>query len=205
MMRLPLEPCLKLDGNLCNAVSGSEECWAVYSGDLAPVLMALEATITIADSLGKYTLPLNEFFSGDGKRPNRLMAGQILTEISVPSPLPGSGGAYLKMRQRQTVDYALLGVAVHLTLQDGICHSLRLALTAVDRAPLLIGETEEINGKSLTGEDIERLAVVASRRARPLNNVIELSPRYRRAMVKVYVKSAMALALDQAARDGATG
>jgi 4-hydroxybenzoyl-CoA reductase subunit beta len=205
MMRLPLEPCLKLDGKLCNAVSGSEECWAVYCGDLAPVLMALEATVTIADSLGKYTLPLSEFFSGDGKRPNRLRSGQIVTEISVPSPLPGSGGSYLKMRQRQTVDYALLGVAVHITLHDGACRSLRLALTAVDRAPLLIREAEEVKGKPITAEEIERLAMVASRRARPLNNVIELSPRYRRAMVKVYVRSAMALALDQAARDGATG
>ena len=204
MMRLPLEPCLKLDGTLCNAVSGSQECWAVYAGDLAPVLMALDATITIADSLGKYSIPLSEFFSGDGKRPNRLSAGQILTEISVPSPLPGSGGAYLKMRQRQTVDYALLGVAVHLTLQDGVCRALRLALTAVDRAPLLIHEAEQVEGKPIEAEEIEQLAMVASRRARPLNNVIELSPRYRRAMIKVYVRSAIAQAMKLAARVGET-
>ncbi|MGE5265453.1 MAG: FAD binding domain-containing protein [Acidobacteriota bacterium] len=205
MMRLPLEPCLKLDGKLCNAVSGSLECWAVYSGDLAPVLMALDATVTIADSVGKYTMPLSEFYSGDGKRPNRLKAGQILTEISVPSPLPGSGGVYLKMRQRQTVDYPLLGVAVHLVLADGYCRELRLALTAVDRAPLLIREAEEVKGKRIGAEEIERLAQAAFRSARPLNNVIELTPKYRRQMVKVYVRSAIARALEQATQGGERG
>lgn len=199
MMRLPLEPCLKLEGDVCNAVANSKECWAVYSGDLAPVLMVLGATIIITDATGKKEISLDKFYSGDGKRPNRLKPGQILTEIHIPPITPHSGDAYLKLRQRNTIDYPLLGVAVHLTMKHGRCANAALALTGIDRAPLLIREVAKLKGKPINDEEIERLAQVASKRARPLSNVVELTPKYRREMVKVYVRKTMRQAIEIAA------
>lgn len=200
MMRLPLAPCLKLQGDVCNAVAHSHECWAVYSGDLAPVLMALGATIVLTDAKGKREISLDQFYSGDGKRPNRLTPGEILTQVHVPPIALHAGGAYLKLRQRQTIDYPLLGVAVYLTMDNNdLCVNAALALTGIDRAPLLIQEAAGLIGKRISAAEIEQLAQAASKRARPLGNVVELTPKYRREMVKVYVRQAIKQALEIAA------
>ncbi|CAG0946713.1 4-hydroxybenzoyl-CoA reductase subunit beta [Anaerolineae bacterium] len=204
MMRLPMAACLKLDGDVCNAVANSRECWAVYSGDIAPVLMVLGATVTIADAEGKTRIPLLELYSGDGKQPHRLKPGQILTEVHVPVPAPNSGGAYLKLRQRSTIDYPLLGVAFHLTLKDDECIDAALVLTGIDRSPLFIQEAANLKGRSVSTEAIEHLAQAASKQARPLNNVVELTPRYRREMVKVYVRKAIQQALQNVSLRGGT-
>ncbi len=202
MMRLPLESCLKLGGNVCHAVANSRDCWAVYSGDLAPVLLVLNAKVTIADDSGKRDIALTDLYTGDGKRPHRLFPGQILTRILVPPPTPNSGGAWLKMRLRKAIDYPLLGVACSVRLEGGACAEMRLALTGIDRAPLLIQETSELRGKPIDDASIAALAEVAFKQARPLNNVSEVSPRYRREMVKVYVRHAVQDAVQQAGGGG---
>jgi 4-hydroxybenzoyl-CoA reductase subunit beta len=112
MWRQGLEPCHKLRGTVCQAVPGSKTCWATYCGDLAPVLLVLGARIKIADPKGEKVIPLSELYSGDGKTPHTLHPGQVVTEVQVPAPPDHSGGAYLKLRVRKTIDYPLLGVAV---------------------------------------------------------------------------------------------
>ena len=192
MTRLSIAPCHKLGGNVCHAVSGSKECWAVYSGDLAPALLALGAQVVIANATGTQTIALSELYSGDGLKPNVLKPGQILTRIIVAPPAPDSRAVYLKLRVRQTIDYPLLGVALYLAFEKGgdVCREARLALTGVDRAPLLIEEAAQLQGKAIGAAEIAEIAQAAHRRARPLGNVSELSPKYRRDMVDVYVRKA---------------
>ena len=192
MTRLSIAPCHKLGGDVCHAVSASKECWAVFSGDLAPALLALGAQLVIASAAEKQTIALRDFYSGDGLKPNVLKPGQILTHIIVPPPAPNSRAVYLKLRVRQTIDYPLLGVALYLAFEKGsnVCHEARLALTGVDRAPFLIEETERLKGKAIGAAEIGEIAQAAHRRARPLGNVSELSPKYRRDMVDVYVRRA---------------
>lgn len=199
--RQSLEPCLKLDGDVCHVVAGSARCWATYAGDLAPALLVLRATLVIADPDGEKTLPLRALFSGDGQRPHTLHPGQIITEIRIPNTAPRSGGAYLKLRQRETLDYPLLGVAAHVTLEtDGaICREAALALTGVDRAPVMVDEAGRLQGKLLTDESIRELAAVARKRAHAVNNVCGIPVRYRRDMVNVYAESALRQARDAAA------
>lgn len=202
MQRLSLMPCHKLGGNVCHAVSSSKECWAVYSGDLAPALYALSASVVIADLTGKRELPLDKIYSGDGKRPINLKPGQIVTEVRVPAPRAQAGGIYLKLRQRKTIDYPLLGVACYIRMKDGLCADANLTLTGIERSPLSIPESHRLEGKTIGTEDIEELAVAAFKRARPLANVCELSPKYRREMVKVYVRNAVTHAIAQAETAG---
>ncbi len=191
MGRLTLDPCLKLGGKVCHPVKGSQICWATYCGDMAAVLLALDAEIVIADAKGKKTIPLLKLFTGDGKKPNALKRGQIVSEIRVPPLAPQSGGAYLKLRQRKTIDYPLLGVAFHFTMDDGICKRAKLALTGVARAPLLIGEAKRLVGKKFGAAEIAALADAAFKQAHPLNNIVGLPPAYRKEMVKVYVRHAV--------------
>jgi 4-hydroxybenzoyl-CoA reductase subunit beta len=193
MLRQMLKPCHKLGGDVCHAVSRSKTCWATYAGDIAPVLLVSQAKIKIVDPKGEKIIPLNKLYSGDGKKPNVLKPGQILTEIQVPAPSPSYGEAYLKFRLRKAIDYPLLGVAVNLTMESTgqICKHAALALTAVERAPILIEEADELKGKKLTDAVIEKLAGAAYKHAHPLNNICELTPQYRKDLVKDYVKLAI--------------
>lgn len=202
MMRLTLEPCLKLGGEVCHAVSGSKDCWAVYSGDLAPVLIALRARVVLATSAGTKSIALTDLFTGDGKKPNRVKPGQIVTEVLVPPPAPHSGGAYLKLRMRKTIDYPLLGAAVALTVDDQVCVDATLVLTGVDKRPLWIAEAERLKGQVLCDDEVGQVALAAHKQAHPLNNVSELSAKYRREMIDLYVRLAFHQAWQSATKAG---
>lgn len=197
-MRQGLAPCWKLGGETCHVVHGSKQCWATYCGDLAPALLTLGARVVIADPAGQVTVPLSQIYSDDASKPIALKAGQVITEIQVPTPSPGSAGLYLKLRQRQAIDYPLVGVAVHLNTQDGLCQELAIGLTAVGKSPLTVQETELVKGRPLGEEEIGLLADAAWRQAHPLNNIVEVSPAYRREMVRVYVKRALRQLIVQA-------
>jgi 4-hydroxybenzoyl-CoA reductase subunit beta len=200
--RQSLEPCLKLDGSVCHVVAGSEKCWASYAGDLAPALLVLRAKLKVADSHGEKIIPLHELFSGDGKCPQTLFPGQIVTEIQVPRAAPRSGGVYLKLRQRESLDYAWLGVAAHLTLEaeGATCKKAALALTAVDQAPVAVEEADRLSGEELTDELIQEVANAASKKAHAIKNVCGIRVRYRQNMVNVYAESALRQALETAAQ-----
>ncbi len=199
-----MEACFKRGGEVCHAVPRSKGCWASYCGDLAPALLVLGAKVKIVDLSGEKVIPLRTLYSGDGKKPNKLKPGQILTEIQVPPPAPYSGSAYLKLRMRKAIDYPLLGVATCLTMamEGKVCKEVVLGLTAVERAPLLIVESGKIKGKPLTHDVVEALAQSAYQQAHPLNNLCELTPQYRKEMVKVYVASALPQALQHALERG---
>ena len=205
MLRQMLEPCHKLGGDVCHAVSRSKTCWATFCGDIAPVLLVYQAKVKIVDPKGEKIIPLKKFYSGDGKKPNVLKPGQILKEIQLPPPSPFSGGAYLKFRLRKTMDYPLLGVALNLTMESNAktCKHAELALTAVERAPILIEEADELKDKKLTDAVIEKLAKAAFEHAHPLNNICELTPQYRKDLVKDYVKLAVQEAFQFATKGGA--
>lgn len=195
-----LDPCLKLEGSVCHVVAGSAQCWATYAGDLAPVLLVLGAALVIASPRGETTVPVRNLFSGDGKHAHTLVPGQLITEIRIPKPAPHSGGAYLKLRQRQSVDYPLLGVAAYVAVDPAgdVCREAGLALTGVDRAPVVVEEASRLRGGPPTDEAIHTVAAAARRRAHPINNVCGVPVRYRRDMVNVYAESALRQALGAA-------
>lgn len=204
MWRQGLEPCHKLGGDVCHAVRGSKTCWATYCGDLAPVLLVLRARIKIADSKGEKVIPLSELYSGDGKAPHTLQPGQVVKEVQVPGLSADSGGAYLKLRVRKTMDYPLLGVAITLAMEggDGTFGDVKVALTGVEKAPLLIEAADDLKGEKIADEVIEGLAEAAYKQTHPINNTYGLTPKYRRDMVRIYVKSAVHQSLETATRQG---
>lgn len=191
------EPCHKLNGSVCHVVKNSKQCWASYAGDLAPALLALHAQVMIADANGRKMVPLRELFSGDGARPNTLRPGQIITEIVVPAPGPRCGQVYRKLRQRGSLDYPLLAVAVNLKMEkDGeTCQEASIALTGVGRAPVVVEEAEQLAGSKVTRERIMEVSQAARRKSHPLMNICDLPASYRRQMVNVYVESSIQQAL----------
>ena len=193
-----LERCYKAGGDVCHTVKGSKECWATYCSDLAPVLLVLGAKVKVVDSIGERIIPLNDLFTGNGKQPHTLRPGQIVTQIIVPAAVAKSGSIYLKLRVRQTIDYPSLGVAV-CVIPTEVGQKISVALTAVDKGPILLEKVSQ-KGQVFGDEDIDLLAQKAYTLARPLNNLRDFTPKYRKEMVKVYVQSALKQALQLAER-----
>jgi 4-hydroxybenzoyl-CoA reductase subunit beta len=204
MSRQGLDPCFKLDGGKCHAVKGSKICWATYSGDIAPALLALQAELTIAGRDGDKVMPVSSLFSGRGENPHNLQPGQLVKEIHLPPP-GDSQGIYLKLRLRKSIDYPLLGVAVNI-LSDRSkkkLHEVTLALTAVEKSPLLITAPPELAASSDLATQVAIMADAATKIAHPIANTSGYSPRYRRQMVKAYVAQAIGLAMDLKRRKAA--
>jgi 4-hydroxybenzoyl-CoA reductase subunit beta len=204
MLRKGWDPCYKLGGEVCHAVKRSPDCWAAYSGDLAPSLLALQAEVTLAGSTTEKTIPLQHMYSGDSARPLILAPGQMLKKIHLPDWGTQAGGAYLKLSIRKAIDYPLLGVAAAVALEeDGeTCRYAGVALTGIGAAPVSITESGLLQGQSISDAIIDQVAEVAYGKARPVANAIGYSPRYRREMVRVYVKLAIKKALTEAKTQG---
>ena len=127
------KPCFKIGGKTCHVVKGGDSCYAVYSGDMAPPLIALGAKVKVVGDHSAREIGLQRFFSGSGIKANILKFNEILTEVLIPVPPEHSGFSYEKLRLRDTMDFPLLGVSVflHLEGRDGRCRDARLVLGAV--------------------------------------------------------------------------
>jgi CO/xanthine dehydrogenase FAD-binding subunit len=171
-------------GNLCNAVP---------SADTAPALLTLEASLKLASQKGERIVNIEDFFTG----PNEtvLTNEEILQEIHVPNLPPHSRGRYLKLTPRRSMDLAIVGVAVVVTAEDGICNDIRIALGAVAPTPIRARRAEDIvRGQKLSDEVIERTARIAAEECRPISDH-RASAEYRCDMVEVLTKQAIKQAI----------
>ena len=190
--RKSLGYCLKKDGEVCHVAPGGKRCWAVWSGDSAPALLTLEAEIEIAGPRGTRRQPLEKFYLNDGMNRIALARDEIVTAVHLPARAAGRRGLYHKLRIRNSIDYPLAGVAVALDVdRSGICREARIAITAVNPAPLLVREASEwLVGQAYSPELVERLAHAAIRTAKPLTTSAS-TPVYRRDMVRLFTRRAL--------------
>jgi 4-hydroxybenzoyl-CoA reductase subunit beta len=184
--------CIKKDGDLCHVAPGGTECWAVFSADTPPALLCLGAEIEIAGPQGTRRIPLGDFYTNRGEARMRLGGDEILTRVWLPRETKGYRGTYRKLRVRGSIDYPLAGIAVAFRGGNGHMEDPRIAITAVNPAPLIVGGVKELlGGKAVTTELAEAAGALAARTARPLTTSA-LTPEYRREMVRVLTKRALA-------------
>ena len=180
--------CLKADGDDCLVVPQKEICYATYSGDLAPVLMVLDASFTLAGPEGERTVHSSKFFTHDGITRHVKLPEEILTRVTIPIASIALRADYLKLRVRDSMDYPVLGVAVAIARNERTIEQLRLGLTGVATTPLLFDEvTQPLAGDQLTEELIADVANDIMSRVTPYRNV-SFSPQYRKAMISVFIK-----------------
>ena len=184
--------CLKKDGSICHVAPGGQRCWAVFSGDTAPALLTLGAEIEIVSARGSRRMPLQDFYTGDGMARMKLSSDEILTRAIVTDASAGMRGVYQKFRLRGSIDYPLAGVAVTLKLApDGTCEQGRIAITALNPAPILVPGSEDLlRDARLTDDLLEQLAQITNRSMKPLTTSAS-TPDYRREIAKVFVKRAV--------------
>lgn len=183
--------CLKKDGAVCHVAPGGQRCWAVWSGDTAPALLALDAEVEISSRRGLRRVPLAGLYKNDGMDRINLARDEILSGVWVPARTAGYRGSYHKFRVRNSIDYPLAGVAVALKLEDGICRDARLGLTAVNPAPVLVEEVGALlRGHRFSPELLEAAAQAVIRTGKPLKTSVS-TPEYRREMLRVFTRRAL--------------
>ena len=165
------------------------------ANDHPATMLALGAQVVAVGAAGQRLISVSDFF--EGPLTTTLNHGEILTEIRIPTPPQGSGGAYLKL-ERKVGDYAIAGVAAVITAADGVCQQAGIGLTNAGPIPIKAGTAEAfLVGKRLDDETIREAARLASQEAQPSAD-LRGSEEYKRDMVRVIAGRALRLALERA-------
>ena len=187
--------CLKKEGTVCHVTKVGAKCVAAHSADTPPVLMTVDAEVRIQGVDGVRTVAVQDFFVADGIRNSVREPGEILTTIRVPPDRLRSAGVrtgYAKLRERESIDFPLLTVAVSGQFDDEErVTALAGVVTGLGSRPKSLTRWEELAlGRSLDNEVVHALSARAHQQCSPLENQI-VDPEWRKAMVPVMVKRAL--------------
>jgi xanthine dehydrogenase YagS FAD-binding subunit len=173
--RQPGSGCSAISGaNRMHAVLGtSDSCVATHASDLAVALVALDAEIRLVSTDGSRTVKLADFYRLPGDTPeveNDLRPGELITEVLVPRLDWASRSTYVKVRDRQSYEFALCSAAVALDIEDSHIVDARVAVGGVATVPWRLHAVEAaLRGAPATPEAVEAAASVAADGARPLS------------------------------------
>ena len=154
--REPGSGCSALDGiNRGHAVLGaSDQCIAVYPGDLAIALVALDASIYVQSTAGRRTLKVADLHREPGRTPNletALRPDELILRIRVPKSRLGKASTYLKIRDRESYAFAIASAAVALDMDGDVVRDARIAVGGLATRPWRAQVAEQsLVGKTLT-------------------------------------------------------
>lgn len=165
------------------------------AGDWGSVMLALGAEVVARGPAGARAIPVAALFQG--ALTTSLAPGEILTEIRVPAPAGRAGGVYLKL-ERKVGDFATVGVAAHVEIEDGHIARAGVGLTAVGPTNLAVADAAELLRGPADGQSVEErivaLAEAAARTAEPESD-IRGSAEYKRHVVRVFVQRGLRQAI----------
>lgn len=174
--RSPGAGCSAIGGvNRTHAILGtSDACVATHPSDLAVALTALDAVVVVRGPDGESTVPLADFYRQPGSTPDRennLGAGHLITAIEVPVTPESRRSGYLKVRDRQSYEFALTSAAVALDIRNGLVRGARVAVGGVGTVPWRLPAVERaIVGKPAGPDTWRAAAALAADGARPLSH-----------------------------------
>src|SRR2546429_6740486 len=166
--RRPGSGCSARHGlNRNHAIFGwSESCVATNPSDVAVALAALDATIVVRGTAGERAIPSTDFhpLPGDApERDNALWRGDLIVSIEVPACAEGRASHYLKIRDRQSYEFALVSAAAAVATDGRRIRSARVALGGVAHKPWRLRAAEAaLHGVSLDDIDALRSAIATS-------------------------------------------
>jgi xanthine dehydrogenase YagS FAD-binding subunit len=173
--RTPGAGCSAIGGrNRTHAIFGaSDQCAATHPSDLAVALVALEALVITRDTNGEHAIRISEFFRQPGSTPDRehnLRPGQLIVAIEVPIRPESRRSGYLKVRDRESFEFALTSAAVALDIGAGIIRSARVAAGGVGTVPWRLPAVEgALIGRAPNAEVFRNAAARAGDGAKPLS------------------------------------
>jgi xanthine dehydrogenase YagS FAD-binding subunit len=199
--------CVKKGGSRCyavdqdgdnkyNAILGGGPSFIVHPSDCATALVALGATVSYLDAAGKqHTVPAEEFFilpRVNPRKENVLNHGDIVTGITIPALAKGTRSAYVKFKEKDSMDWAISAAAVRtLTDASGIIRDVRVVLGGVAPTPWRSKEAEAVlKGRKYTPQLATQAAEAALRGAHPLSK-----NAYKVPLTRVILRRAVAQAI----------
>jgi xanthine dehydrogenase YagS FAD-binding subunit len=182
-------PCNKREpGSGCAARQGINErhaifgwtdaCVATHPSDPAVALACLDAQVEVAGRGGRRLIPMTAFHltqeeaaasSRDAARvETQLHEDELIIDYHIPVR-PGRRSAYLKVRERESFEYALVSAAAAIELDGPIIRLARIALGSVAQKPWRLTEAERaLIGQTFDRATLEAAIADALRSARPL-------------------------------------
>ncbi|MBI4444135.1 MAG: xanthine dehydrogenase family protein subunit M [Acidobacteria bacterium] len=173
--------CYKKGGDFCFAVTGDnrhhaiiggELCYIVHPSDTATALLALNAQAKVAGPGGERMIPFDNYFISpreDVLRENVLKPDELLIEVFIPTPAPGTKQAWAKLKDRQVYDFAIVSVAAAFIAENGTWQDGRIALGGVAPVPYRATAIEnQIKGKNIQNS-IQQAAALIRTVARPMS------------------------------------
>jgi xanthine dehydrogenase YagS FAD-binding subunit len=153
-----VSPCNKREpGTGCSAIEGfnrghailgtSDHCIATHPSDVAVALVAFDAVVRTLGPDGASEIPIDDFYLLPGDTPDHehpLQQGELIVGIDVPPAAVSRSSVYLKFRDRQSYEFALVSVAAALDVRDGVVAEVRLALGGVGTKPWRARRAEEV-------------------------------------------------------------
>jgi len=179
--------CLKRGGDTCHVAPQGNRCHAAFSGDLAPVLLALGAQAELVSAGGTRWLPLQDLYRDDGAAHLTLAAGELLARVRVPAAARGQRSGYRKARVRQSIDFPLAAAGMSLVLEQGIVKSLAVGLSGTNSHPLLLQGTADLTGGAVDDELLRKLGKLVQQQVSPMRSTVTPS-NYRRQVAATLVQ-----------------
>jgi 4-hydroxybenzoyl-CoA reductase subunit beta len=189
--------CIKAGGRVCHVVSARPagdrkpgECHSAYCGDMAPVLIAMDAQIGVVGPDGERTLPLRKLYTHKGKKPLSLKKGEILKEILIP--FPAGTTLYLKWRLRDSIEFPIISLVVHLDKNgEGRIDRAKIVFSGIGPGPVEARWTEKmLVGTTLNDPLIKKASDLISKEISPMRTST-VSPAYKRKMAGILLSQAL--------------
>jgi xanthine dehydrogenase YagS FAD-binding subunit len=134
--------CFAAEGeNRYHAILGAAECVMVAPSDLAPALIAYDAEIDLASSIGRRSVKLGQFYvtpSGKQRKEHAIRKGELITSVRIPESALERRGTFLKAMDRKAWSFALVSVAAAARIKDGKAHDVRVVLGGVAPSPWVV-------------------------------------------------------------------
>ena len=185
------DPLIRNLGTMCGSIAHCDP-----AGDWMSVLLATGADVIARGSSGERIIPIDEFATGIFT--NSLQPDEVVTELRIPVPTARSGGTYIKL-ERKITDFATVAVAAHLELDsDGRISRAGLALTAVAPTNLKVTAAEDLLMGEMPSDDLFAMAAEVAAAACEPKDDVRGSATWKRQVVRVYTRRALATAAEQA-------
>jgi xanthine dehydrogenase YagS FAD-binding subunit len=173
--------CYKKGGDFCfsvggdnryHAIIGGELCYIVHPSDTATALLALNAQAKIAGPAGERMVPLDTYFVGPRESilsENVLKANELMVEVTIPNPAPGTKQTWMKLKNRDVYDFALVSVAAAFTVANDLWQDGRIVLGGVAPVPYrAVAVENQLKGKNIR-TSIRQAAAIVRTLARPMS------------------------------------
>jgi len=175
--------CMKTHPSVvCRVAPSSPRCLAVASADTVPALIALGATVSVENAGGRREIDLAALYREDGIRYLAIGRDDVVVGVTLPDAT-GWRSTYLKLRDRNSFDFPIAGVAAAVRLDGVTVVEARIAITAVASRPVAVDATALV-GTKLDDEAIAAAADAVHKASRPMDNTSgTISQRKRAARV----------------------